>query len=133
MGRQQRCLHSRSIYSIKAYIGEILCILARQEDLQIQSMIRDEYVIAKLLDALVYCLRSPKVDWLNEGEKTESGVREYRGIVESGVVDLSSVTAYDQLEAIFHLSAVGIQYIAISITSSCYTARKPSEQSCSSY
>jgi hypothetical protein len=41
-GKATRCLHSPSIYSIKAYKGQILCILERQEDLQIQSMIRDE-------------------------------------------------------------------------------------------
>jgi hypothetical protein len=69
-------------------------------------------------------LRSPKVDWLDEREKTESGVREYGEIVESGVVDLSSVTAYYQLEAVFHLS----EALNILLSQSLQAATPPGNQ-----
>lgn len=97
-----KCVHSRDIYSMKAHIGEIICVLSQHEDGQIQSLIQNEYVVAKLLSALSYCLRFDTASGRrNAGAERKEG----HGMVECySAENLSNVTEYERLEAVFHVS-----------------------------
>ncbi|KAL2635459.1 hypothetical protein R1flu_006938 [Riccia fluitans] len=116
LGRRQRLVTfsrkcAADIYAIKSCIGEMLLLLAQDEDARLQALILCDLTISKLLAALDYCLDNQYLSGhIIQGRSSVTCIMmesDKRGVVCKGNCNLEKVVGvadYERAEAVFQLS-----------------------------
>ncbi|KAL3692358.1 hypothetical protein R1sor_006009 [Riccia sorocarpa] len=101
--------HAADIFATKSCLGEMLLILAQDEDTKLQALIQSDVTISKLLSALDYCLESQNLS--GQTVRGKSTVLYRKMGTDTGICtehDNSAVLVgmadYERVEAIFQLS-----------------------------